>query len=98
MRTGVSAVLLALLCVTSVRSSPAIPVILDTDIGDDIDDALAIGLALQSPELKILAVITVLNDGERRADLVWRILELYGRTDIPVGTGAEQPILARPRS
>lgn len=98
MRTGVAAVFLALLSVTAVRSAPPIPVILDTDIGDDIDDALALGLALQSPELKILAVITVLNDGERRADLVWRILELYGRTDIPVGTGAEQPILARPRS
>jgi Inosine-uridine nucleoside N-ribohydrolase len=69
-------------------------VILDTDIGDDIDDALALALALQSPELDVLAVTTVLQHGERRADLTWRILELYGRTSIPVGVGAEQPLLA----
>ena len=70
----------------------ALPVILDTDIGDDIDDALALSLALQSPELNVLAIITVLQDGDRRADLVWKILELHGRTDIPVGVGAEQPL------
>lgn len=75
-----------------------IPVFLDTDIGDDIDDALALALALQSPELKVLGVSTVLQDGPRRADLVWHILKLYGRTDIPVGSGAEQPLLAPPRT
>ena len=74
------------------------PVVLDTDIGDDIDDALALSLALQSPELNVLAVITVLQDGNRRADLVWKILKLYGRTEIPVGIGAEQPLLAQPRT
>lgn len=81
----------------TLAAADPVPVILDTDIGDDIDDALALSLALQSPELKILAITTVLNDGQRRADLVWRILELHGRTDIPVGIGAEQPILAAPR-
>src|SRR5579864_3781249 len=71
-----------------------IPVILDTDIGDDIDDALALSLALQSPELKLLAVTTVLQDREGRARLAWKILSLFGRTDIPVGMGAEQPLVA----
>src|SRR5260370_16214549 len=75
-----------------------IPVFLDTDIGDDIDDALALALALQSPELKVLGISTVLQDGPQRAALVWRILQLYGRTDIPVGIGAEQPLLAPPRT
>jgi inosine-uridine nucleoside N-ribohydrolase len=75
-----------------------IPVILDTDIGDDIDDALALSFALQSPELKLLAVTTVLQDREGRASLVWKILSLFGRTDIPVGTGAEQPLIAPPRT
>ena len=75
-----------------------IPVILDTDMGDDIDDALALALALQSPELKIEAIVTVLNDGPRRADLTWKILELFHRTDIPVGIGAEDPLLAKPRT
>jgi inosine-uridine nucleoside N-ribohydrolase len=78
-----------------VSAAPPIPVILDTDIGDDIDDALALALALQSPELNVRGIVTVLNQGERRADLVWRILELYGRTDIAVGVGAEQPLLAK---
>jgi purine nucleosidase len=76
----------------------ATPVFLDTDIGDDIDDALALSLALQSPELNILGITTVLQDGSRRADLVWKILDLFGRTDIPVGIGAEQPLMARPRT
>lgn len=73
-----------------------VPVILDTDMGDDIDDALALALALQSPELNIRAVITVLQNGERRADLTYRILELYKRTEIPVGIGAEQTLLGKP--
>ncbi len=77
------------------RGANPIPVILDTDIGDDIDDALALSLALQSPELKVAGIVTVLQQGERRADLVWKILELYGRTDIPVGIGAEEPLLAK---
>lgn len=75
-----------------------IPVVLDTDIGDDIDDALALALALQSPELEVRAVNTVLQHRERRADLIWKILQLYDRTDIPVGMGAEQPLLTPPRT
>ncbi len=89
--------LLLLACLGSVLRAST-PVILDTDIGDDIDDALALSLALQSPELNVLAVITVLQDGNRRADLVWKILELYRRTEVPVGIGAEQPLLAPPRT
>lgn len=82
----------------SLSLQAATPVFLDTDIGDDIDDALALSLALQSPELNILGITTVLQDGNRRADLVWKILELYGRSDIPVGIGAEQPLMAHPRT
>src|SRR5256885_5974409 len=90
--------LLATLTATFTAGAAAqpIPVFLDTDIGDDIDDALALALALQSPELKVLGISTVLQHGPRRADLVWHILELYGRTGIPVGIGAEQPLLAPP--
>jgi inosine-uridine nucleoside N-ribohydrolase len=90
--------LLALAGPALVAAERPIPVILDTDIGDDIDDALALALALQSPELDVRAVNTVLQHRERRADLVWKILALYGRTDIPVGMGAEQPLLTRPRT
>jgi inosine-uridine nucleoside N-ribohydrolase len=73
-----------------------VPVILDTDMGDDIDDALALALALQSPELNILAINTVLQNGDRRADLTYRILEFYKRSEIPIGVGAEQTLMGKP--
>ena len=69
------------------------PIILDTDIGDDIDDALALALALQSPELDVRAVTTVIDDTETRTRLAWKELGLYGRHDIPVATGASEPLL-----
>ena len=61
--------------------------ILDTDIGDDIDDAYALALALRSPELKILGVTTAFGDTELRARLVDRYLQAIGRGDIPVTAG-----------
>ena len=54
-------------------------VILDTDIGDDIDDAFALALVLRSPELKILGVTTAFGDTELRARLVDRYLAAVGR-------------------
>jgi purine nucleosidase len=64
-------------------------VILDTDIGDDIDDAFALGLALASPELKILGITTTFGDTELRARLLDRYLRAVGRTDIPVAAGPQ---------
>jgi purine nucleosidase/pyrimidine-specific ribonucleoside hydrolase len=89
---------IALCAATTLAAYGQIPVVLDTDMGDDIDDALALGLALNSPELKVLAVNTVLQQGDRRADLTYRILELYGRTDIPVGVGAETTLMGTPNN
>lgn len=65
------------------------PVIIDTDIGDDIDDAFAVALALRSPELKILGVTTTFGDTELRARLLDRYLTAVGRIDIPVAAGPE---------
>jgi len=70
-----------------------IPVIFDTDIGDDIDDALALALALQSPELDVRAVTTVSDDTEIRSRLAWKELGIYGRRDVALGTGAPEPLL-----
>jgi inosine-uridine nucleoside N-ribohydrolase len=61
--------------------------ILDTDIGDDIDDAFALALALRSPELKLLGITTTFGDTELRARLVDRYLHAVGRTNIPVAAG-----------
>lgn len=62
---------------------------LDTDIGDDIDDAFALGLILKSPELKLLGVSTTFGDTEMRARLLDRYLAAAGRSDVPVGAGPE---------
>jgi inosine-uridine nucleoside N-ribohydrolase len=63
-------------------------VIIDTDIGDDIDDAFALALALRSPELQIIGITTTFGDTETRAKLVDRFLAEVGRPDIPVAAGA----------
>src|SRR6266849_663419 len=62
-------------------------IIIDTDIGDDVDDAFAVALALRSPEVQILGITTTFGDTETRAKLVDRMLEEAGRTDIPVAAG-----------
>jgi len=61
--------------------------ILDTDIGDDIDDAFALALVLRSPELQLLGVETAFGDTELRARLVDRYLAAVGRNHIPVMAG-----------
>jgi len=91
-------ILLSFLCVLFFgtqcgAAAEPIPIIFDTDIGDDIDDALALALALQSPELDVRAVTTVTDDTEGRSRLAWKELGLYGRHDVPVGTGAREPLL-----
>jgi purine nucleosidase len=75
------------------QAQQRIPIIFDTDIGDDIDDALALALALQSPELDVRAVTTVIDDTERRTRLAWKQLGLYNRRDIPLASGANEPLL-----
>ena len=72
-------------------TGPAQLAILDTDIGDDIDDAFALALALRSPELRILGVTTEFGDTELRARLVDRYLGAVGRGDIPVAAGVRTP-------
>jgi inosine-uridine nucleoside N-ribohydrolase len=67
------------------------PVLIDTDIGDDIDDAFALGLALRSPELRIVGITTAFGDTDLRARLVDRYLAAVGRKDIPVGVGVATP-------
>jgi purine nucleosidase len=76
----------------SAQTKP-IPVIFDTDIGDDIDDALALALLLQSPELDLKLVTTVTDDVYSRSRLVWKELTLFGRTDVAIATGAPEPFL-----
>jgi purine nucleosidase len=62
-------------------------IIIDTDIGTDIDDAFAVALALKSPEVKILGIATTSGDTEARAAIVDRMLEETGYKGIPVLAG-----------
>jgi purine nucleosidase len=80
-------------CRAQTSPGPLTPrkVIIDTDIGDDIDDAFALAVALRSPELQILGVTTTFGDTELRAKLASRLLSEAGRPDIPVLAGAPTP-------
>ncbi len=72
-------------------------VLIDTDIGDDIDDALALALALRSPEIDVQGVTTVFGDTQKRARLAAHVLRVFGREDIPVAAGQQIPLLLRHR-
>jgi len=62
-------------------------IIISTDIGDDIDDAFALVFALNSPELKVDAVIASYGHPPRKARLIQKLLHIAGRDDIPVLVG-----------
>ncbi len=66
-----------------------LPVILDTDIGGDIDDTWALAMLLRSPELDLRLVTTCTGDTAYRARIVARLLEIAGRTDVPIGLGPQ---------
>jgi inosine-uridine nucleoside N-ribohydrolase len=64
-----------------------IPVIFDTDIGDDIDDTWALAMLVKSPEFDLRLVTTTCGKAEYRAKLVAKLLSVAGRTDVAVGLG-----------
>lgn len=64
-------------------------VIIDTDIGDDIDDAFAIALALSSQRVQILGIATAWGNTSLRARLAERLLTETGHASIPVTAGVE---------
>lgn len=66
---------------------PGIPIILDTDIGVDVDDVWALAMMLRSPELDVRLITTTTGDTTYAAKIVARLLEIAGRTDIPIGIG-----------
>jgi inosine-uridine nucleoside N-ribohydrolase len=71
-------------------TSKKIPVILDTDIGEDIDDTWALGFLLKCPEFDVKLITTATDDTTIKARLVAKFLETAGRTDIPIGIGPSE--------
>jgi len=75
-----------------------VKLILDTDIGTDVDDALAVAFAVRHPGIDLLAVTTVAGDTVRRARIARKLLGLAGRSDVEVAAGerGEQSQAHRP--
>ncbi|MBI5670497.1 MAG: nucleoside hydrolase [Chloroflexi bacterium] len=67
-------------------------VILDTDIGSDIDDAICLAYLLAQPRCELLGVTTVSGEPVERARLVSALCQAAGR-DVPIYPGAENPFL-----
>jgi inosine-uridine nucleoside N-ribohydrolase len=72
------------------RSRKKVPVVLDTDIGSDIDDTWALAMLLKSPELDVRLVVSDTGNTTYRAKIAAKMLEAAGRTDVPVGVGVHQ--------
>lgn len=62
-------------------------VILDTDIVGDIDDTWALGMLLNSPELNLKLVSVGTGNPAQRAQVVAKMLQTMGRTDVPIAIG-----------
>ena len=64
-----------------------IPLLLDTDIGDDVDDAFALLLTARQPAIELLGVTTVYGPVQERALIARKLLDTAGRSDVPVAVG-----------
>jgi purine nucleosidase len=82
---------------SEVHSGSPRPILLDTDIGSDVDDAIALALVLTCPqELDLIAVTTVAGDAPLRARIAAGLLALAGRGGVDVCAGEERPLLRSP--
>jgi inosine-uridine nucleoside N-ribohydrolase len=90
-----AAAMAVLLCFAATPVRAAEPVIIDTDVGDDIDDAFALALAASDPSLDVLGVTTAWGDTALRQRLTVTLLAAAGRPDIPVAQGRATPDAVR---
>lgn len=81
--------LFLLLCLLSCSAMSLPQVILDTDIGDDIDDTWALMHLLGAGKVDLKLIVTACDDTEAKVKLVARMLETVGRMDIPIGKGVK---------
>src|SRR5947209_16029888 len=73
-----------------------IPVLLDTDIGSDIDDAVCLAYLLRQPRCELLGITTVTGEVAQRAALCEVICRAAGRAGIPIHAGASSVLLFGP--
>ncbi len=72
------------------------PLIFDTDIGSDIDDAVALAYLLHQPRCELLGITTVTGEPDKRAALADIVVQASGRGDVPVHVGLAAPLLVAP--
>jgi inosine-uridine nucleoside N-ribohydrolase len=72
-------------------------VILDTDIGSDIDDAVCLAFLLAQPECDLIGITTVTGQAGARAQMCSALCHVAGRDDIPIFPGLEKPLLVEQR-
>jgi len=68
-------------------------VLLDTDIGTDIDDAVCLTYLLRQPRCELIGITTVMGEPEKRAMLASAVCAAAGRDDVPIHPGAGRPLL-----
>lgn len=68
-------------------------IILDTDIGTNVDDLLALKIILSNEHFQLLGVTTVFGDSQRRAQMVSKVLAYFGQEKIPVHAGLSETLL-----
>jgi purine nucleosidase len=71
-------------------------ILLDTDIGTDVDDAVALAYLLSHPECELLGITTVTGEAEKRASLASVLCKAAGK-DIPIYPGADRPMQGEQR-
>ena len=74
----------------------ATKVLFDTDIGSDIDDAVALAYLLANPDCELLGITTVTGDTYRRACLASALCRVAGK-EVPIFPGREQPLVIAQR-
>ncbi len=74
-----------------------VPLLLDTDIGSDIDDAACLAYLLAEPRCELLGITTVTGEPRRRAMLCEAVCRAAGREDVPIASGCDEPLLCEQR-
>src|SRR5687768_13959698 len=71
-------------------------ILLDTDIGTDVDDAVCLAYLLSHPDCELLGITTVTGEAEKRASLASVLCQAAGK-DIPIYPGADHPMQGEQR-
>lgn len=82
---------------TALADAGKIKVLFDTDIGSDIDDAVALAYLLAQPRCELLGITTVTGDPVKRAEMASALCRVAGHPEIPIYPGADQPLVIAQR-